>query len=315
MGGHEVLRDPLKIRLGVAKRHYLLRAQRVWLRQWVRRNGTDQPPRAPVFVVGCPRSGTSLVYALLRRHDAFRAPSGEGHLLWNAYQHPRFTGWSSDRAEAGDVRPEEPRYLYSVIGRTSGGHRFLDKTPKNVLKLPYLAALFPDASFVLLRRDGRDTVNSLIEGWEVRQTPSYRLPQKLELADYRGRLWCFVLPPGWREWARTSVADVAAFQYASSYDTLLADKPLLPQGSVVELAYEDLVRDPVPQVTRVLEHLRLLPTEPVLEMARDLRAYPVVANSPPRADKWRARYDDITRVWTHIAPTMQRLGYEVGARP
>jgi hypothetical protein len=311
----EMLRDPLRVRLGVAKRHYLLRAQRIALRRRVARNGTDEPPTRPVFVVGCPRSGTSLVYTLLRCHDAFRSPEGEGHLLWNAYQHPRFTGWSSDRATAADVRPEEPRFIYSVISQISGEGRFLDKTPKNVLKIPYLARLFPDATFVLLRRDGRDTVNSLIEGWQVRQTPSYRLPQRLELADYRGRLWSFILPPEWRRWARSSVAEVAAYQYASSYDVALEDVRALPPDSVVHLAFEDFLARPEREASRVLERLGLKPTESVLEMARNLDRYPVVTNSAPRAEKWRERAHEIARVWPLIEPTMERLGYDVTARP
>jgi len=109
------------------------------------------------------------------------------------------------------VRPAERRYLYTAIKTMAGEMRFLDKTPKNILKLPYLASLFPDATFVFVKRDAPDTLNSLIEGWTVRFGIPYRLPQRLELADYRGRYWCYVLPERWREWARTSVGDVAAF--------------------------------------------------------------------------------------------------------
>jgi hypothetical protein len=315
VGPPEMLRDPLRVRLGVAKRHYLLRAQRITLRRRVARSGTEEPPVRPVFLVGCPRSGTSLVYSLLRRHEVFRSPQGEGHLLWNAYQHPCFSAWSSDRATAADLAPEEPRFVYSAIRMISRDRRFLDKTPKNVLKIPYLARLFPDASFILLRRDGRDTVNSLIEGWQVRQTPSYRLPQRLELADYRGRLWCFILPPGWRRWARTSVAEVAAFQYASSYEVALEDVRALPPDSVVELAFEDFLLRPVEEATRVLERIGLEPTEPVLDLARNLDRYPVVTNSAPRAEKWRERAHEIERVWPHIEPTMEHLGYDVTVRP
>jgi len=41
------------------------------------------------------------------------------------------------------VRPAERRYLYTAIKTMAGEMRFLDKTPKNILKLPYLASLFP----------------------------------------------------------------------------------------------------------------------------------------------------------------------------
>jgi hypothetical protein len=302
--------DSWRVRLGTFKRHNLLRAQRLLMQRRVRRRGTEEPPRRPVFIVGCPRSGTSLVYTLLGRHEAFRSPEGEGHLLWNAFQHPRHKGWSSDRATAADVRPGEARYLYSVIRELVGEHRFLDKTPKNVLKIPYLQALFPDAKFLFLKRDGRDVVASLIEGWEVRQTPSYRLPQRLELADYRGRYWCFVLPEGWRDYARTSIADVAAFQYASCYDTALADLRAVDPDAVKELAFEDLLARPREVTARLLEDLALPASEPVMDMAGRLHATPIQSNSPPRPEKWRDRAEVIARVLPRIAPTMERLGYE-----
>jgi hypothetical protein len=309
-GEERLITDPWRVRVGTFKRHNLLRAKRLVKKQRMRLRGTDEPPVRPVFIIGCPRSGTSLVYTLLGRHEAFRSLEGEGHLLWNAYQHPRRTGWSSDRATGADVRPGEARYLYTLIREIAGDHRFLDKTPKNVLKVPYLRALFADATFLLLKRDGRDVVNSLIEGWEVRQTPSYRLPRRLELADYKGRYWCFVLPPGWRDLAQTSIADVAAHQYASSYETALADLGDVEPERIVELAFEDLLARPVVEAARLLESLGLPPSDAVVEMAGRLSSTSIQSNSPPRPEKWRDRAEVIARVLPRIAPIMERLGYE-----
>lgn len=306
-----MIEDPARVWLGNAKRRNLRRLQRLWLHGVAAVRGTDEPPSRPIFVVGCPRSGTSLLFTLLRRHDDVRSLPGEGHVLWSTYQHPRLKGWSSDRLTAEDIRPREPRYLYTGVRRIAGAHRFLDKTPKNVLRMPYLAKLFPDARFVLLKRDGRATVSSLIEGWRVRQSPSYRLPERLQLSDYQGRMWSYILPPGWRDWTHTSIAEVAAFQYVSSYEIALDDTNALKPDAVVELAFEDLVRNPVDEVARLLDRLELGPSSRVTEMAQDLGAYPVMANSPPRPDKWRDRSNDIERVLPQIAPTMARLGYDV----
>jgi hypothetical protein len=220
-------------------------------------------------------------------------------------------GWSSDRVTEDDVKPGEPRFLYTGIRRIAGDRRFLDKTPKNVLRIPYLTKLFPDATFVLLKRDGRDTVSSLIEGWKVRQSPSYRLPEPLDLSDYRGRMWSFVLPPGWREWASSSIAEVAAFQYAASYEIALDDKECLPPDSVVEVRFEELLQSPRREVPWLLERLELSPSTEVMDIALNLNAYPVMSNSPPRREKWRDRADEIARVMPRIAPTMARLGYVV----
>lgn len=304
-----MIEDSLRVRLGMRKRRVATVAQRARLRLAAARRGTDVPPRAPVFVLGSPRSGTSLLFKLLGRHPELRSLGGEGHVLWNTYQHPRLKGWSSDRAVAADVSEPERRFMYRSVSALVGTRRFLEKTPKNMLRIPYLEELFEDARYVFLKRDGRAVVNSLIEGWEVRQSPVYRLPQPLELDDYRGRLWSFVLPPEWRTWAKTSIAQVAAFQYASSYDFALADLGQVPPQRVVELRFEDLLERPLEETARMLAGLELPPAPEVEEVAANLAGNVVQSNSPPRPDKWKERGDRIAAVMPMVEPTMRRLGY------
>ena len=83
-----------------------------------------------------------------------------------------------------------------------------------------------------------------------------------------------------------------------------------PTQSVVEITYEDLVSRPVEEVSRLLDALDLPPLDSVMEVAGNLSAYPVVANSPPRPEKWRERADQIAAVMPRLAPTMERLGYD-----
>lgn len=301
--------DPLALRAGTFVKRRRLHLQRLLLRAEAATRGTDEAPRQPIIVVGCPRSGTTLLFRLLRRHEALGSPRGEGHVLWNTFHHPRMHEWSSDRVVAEDIRPGERRYIYTGVKRLSRGARFLDKTPRNSLKIPYLRALFPDAVFVLLKRNGPDTVSSLIEGWTVRHGVSYRLPEPLRLREYHGRLWSYVLPPGWRDVAGTSIAMVAAFQYVSSYETALDDMASLPPEARYDIVFEDLLEDPLEQTASLLEALGLPPSEGVMDMARNLGAHPVQANSPPRPEKWRLRAGQIASVLADITPTMARLGY------
>ncbi|CAN5576983.1 hypothetical protein BH20ACT23_BH20ACT23_23510 [soil metagenome] len=264
----------------------------------------------PIFVLGCPRSGTTLLFRLLQCHEGLGTPSGEGHILWNKYQHPRFRGWTSDRLTAEDVQPEEPVFLYTAIDRIAGGKRFLDKTPRNCLRVPYLVSLFPDASFVLLKRDGPPTVSSLIEGWTVRHGVSYRLPVDLDLDEYQGNLWCYMLPPGWKTLRDTSIRDIAAHQYVASYETALNDLSSIPSDRVASLTYEELVSRPVEVLSDLLAALDLPPSAAVSAMANDLSSHQVQTNSPPRPDKWRDRIEEIREVMPLISPTMERMGYE-----
>lgn len=274
------------------------------------RSRRGERPRRPIFIVGCPRSGTTLAFSLLSRSAMVRSLGHEGHALWNAYQHPRLRGWSSDRVTARQIQPSEPAFLYGAIGSIADSYRFLEKTPKNVMRIDYLAALFPDAMFVLVKRDGRAVVSSLIEGWLARRGISYRLPVGLELAEYVGRYWSYILPPTWQSMVYSSVADIAALQYAASYEIALADTAALPADSVVEVFYEELVSRPVDELRRILERLDLDESHSALTIAGQLKRHVVGAISMPHEGKWRERQESVDRILPLIAPTMTRLGYE-----
>lgn len=305
-----VVSDPLPDRMELFLRRRQLHLRRMWLRTLVRAEQDVDPPRDPIFIIGCPRSGTTLLFRLLQRHVDVGTPGGEGHILWNTFQHPRERGWSSDRLLEDDIEPRERKFFYAAIRRMTGEGRFLDKTPRNCLRIPYLLELFPGARFVLLKRDGPPTVSSLIEGWRVRHGISYRLPERLELAEYRGRLWSYLLPPGWRELKHTTIADVAARQYVAAYENALTDIKRVPQELVTEITYESLVSRPVPVIEALLEDLRLPPSTEVVSMASDLSKHEVQVNSPPRPDKWKQRADEVARIFPTISPTTRRLGYK-----
>lgn len=272
-------------------------------------------PERPVFVVGCPRSGTSMLYTLLAQHPDLASTGEEGHVLWDAYQHPAKKGWGSDRATADDVHDDERGFLYGAIRRIAGSRRFLDKTPKSSLRIPYLDRLFPDATFVFLHRDGRATVSSLIEGWSLRRGIAYRLPVRLELEEYRGRYWSYLLPPGWRHRIRGSIADVAAFQYRAANEHALRDLAPLESSRLIRVAYEDLIRDPASVTSLLLDGLELHRSAGVERFAARIHERPIGSLTPPHPGKWRARGDQIERVLPRIAPTMQALGYDVHGAP
>ncbi|MDQ4065588.1 MAG: sulfotransferase, partial [Actinomycetota bacterium] len=105
----------------------------------------------PVFIVGAPRSGTSLLYTILRRSSQLRHWPGESHEIWEADVHPAARGWESnvlgpDEA-APDVAARIRRSFFLVTGKK---HRLVDKTPRNALRVPFVDAIFPDATYVYL---------------------------------------------------------------------------------------------------------------------------------------------------------------------
>lgn len=271
-----------------------------------------KPPPPPVFVIGCPRSGTSILYRALSASPEMASIRHEGHLLWEAFNHPSRHGWSSNALTAEDVTDIERKYVYRVLRVVGGRRRFVDKTPKNCLRVSYLNALFPEATFVFLRRRAADNVSSLMQGWRARpRYAGYELPQALEgLGELNGHTWSFVLIPGWRELRNASLEEVCARQYVECNEAILRARRELDPARTVDVAYEDLVARPSEEVARVYGELGLRFTDEAAVFAADLRRTPINALTPPREEKWRdENLDEIRRILPLVAETERRLGY------
>ena len=158
----------------------------------------------PILVIGCPRSGTSALLELLVRSPELASVHSEGHILWDAYHHPRDRGWDSDAL--GARRRERARARLHLPGgedvrwRSVRPRRPASSTrpPRTACASPTWTELFPDARFVFIRRDAPGTVNSLIEAWRARpRFVKYRLPETLDgLGEFSGNRWSFALDPG-----------------------------------------------------------------------------------------------------------------------
>ena len=264
-------------------------------------------PERPVFVVGCPRSGTTVVFDLLRANPALASIGQEGHVLWESFHHPREHGWRSNALGAGDVRGFERRYLawaIPALARPKGG-RFLDKTPRNSLRLPYLDALFPDASYVFVQRDGRAVVSSLVVAWRERQHPAYVLPVPFSIPGIPDRAWHFVLPPGWRDLDGRPLEDVCAHQYVTATDAILRFRDQLDPARRADVRYEDLLADPAGQMEHVHQALDVAFADAQARRAREL------VRTPSGPEKWRTVTPaEVERVLPTIEPWLDRTGYQ-----
>jgi hypothetical protein len=138
---------------------------------------------SPIFIVGCPRSGTALLRDLLRSHPHITFPS-ESHFipkLFRAYGDPqnerqaiqlanvilkmrwvRAWGLSLDPSSFADCRSyrEVLSRLYEKWTRKEGKIRWGDKTPQYVAEIPTLLEIFPSCKIIHIYRDGRDVALS-----------------------------------------------------------------------------------------------------------------------------------------------------------
>jgi hypothetical protein len=124
------------------------------------------------FVVGCSRSGTTLLRAMLDAHPALAVPP-ESHfalapsvraLRRALRREPWFALWEIDAPDLHGLDcADAVRALFAAYAAARGKPRYADKTPYYVSHLPRLAARFPEARFVHVVRDGRDVALSLLE--------------------------------------------------------------------------------------------------------------------------------------------------------
>jgi hypothetical protein len=144
--------------------------------------------KPPVFILGCPRSGTTLLYHMLQSAGGFAAYRKETHLydmvvprfgdLKTAASRQEFLNeWLNsyfgklpdldvapllrdavDRSRSGG---RFLRLLMESIARAQGAERWMEATPAHVLYIHEIKRDFPDALIVHVIRDGRDSALSL----------------------------------------------------------------------------------------------------------------------------------------------------------
>jgi hypothetical protein len=279
--------------------------------------------RAPIVILGAPRSGTTMLYDALARSADLYSLGGESHAILEGPFAPARCGWHGNAVgarEAAAAPLAALREAFARAARTPAGAaaapgepiRLLEKTPKNCLRIPLLRALFPDAHYVFLRRDGRATLASLLAGWRAGgRYESYTLPEPLRIPGHAGARWCFLLPPGWRALRDRPLAEVCAAQWSAAVEAVLEAAPALrAEGRFHEVAYEALVRDPRRVLEALCERLALPFEERLLDAAGGLRQVNTVR--APRDDKWREASTELAPVLPRIAELQARLGYPTG---
>lgn len=272
----------------------------------------------PVFVVGCSRSGTTVTYETLAAAPQFLSFGWEIPQFWNSLHGPLNNGWHSESAGAEHAKPAHRdaalRYFYQRLG----AGWVLDKTCINVMRIPYLHALFPQARFVFIQRDGRDNISSMMDGWRMGRTDG-----RFELTQFFGpfpdpvainggefKEWSFFLAPGWQQYSRASLEEVCAFQWISANRMALEARRHVPAAQWIHLRYEDIFERPVQMFGETFERLGVPFTAELRARCADLQPTSVVRGRPQR-QKWKdSNPEAVRRVLPTIAPMLRELGYD-----
>jgi len=278
--------------------------------------------KAPVFIVGCPRSGTSFLYHLLLSAGGF----AEFHTQMNVYdvmepiygdlgvlnhrkaairEWLRSKGFAVSSLDAGDIETkiladchgagDFLRIIMEEVAREQGVERWIDSTPTNVPHMLRIQRDFPKAQFVHIIRDPRDVALSLDKRAWSRPLPWDKKKSLLAAGLY----WEWIVKKG------RKLGAMLAPQYIEVRYEDLVERPREALGTLgaflqEDLDYERIQRDGIGSVKKPLTSFK--------EDLQEGRFTPV--------GRWREKFppDQLLRFETLVGEYMEELGYAVSRK-
>ncbi len=275
-----------------------------------------KPPelQKPIFIVGCSRAGTTLVYKTFSESAILGSLQKETHDFWSSMHPPSERGWDTHEIPPHLASEAEREYVSRFFFASTGKTRIVDKNNQNGLSISYLHKLFPDAYFVFIKRNPGDNINSLIYGWgkaEEFGTWSKALPERVAIENGRYIHWCFFLANGWRQYTHASIEEVCAFQYRAINEAILKSKQDIPKEQWYDLCYETLIADPVNGFREVIQGCNMTFDDHLERHCRYVIKNPYNAFSEIKIDKWKesSNRKKIERVLASVDETARKLGY------
>jgi hypothetical protein len=283
--------------------------------------------KPPVILFGNFRSGTTLLQKLISTHSDVVALY-EPVSLW-LYADP---GRSHDEFDENDATDRVKRYIRNEFLKYQQQHEnriIVEKTPHNILRIPYVHAVFPEARFLYIVRNPLSFVSSVELKWQQPATRR-RIVKRLkftpitQLHHYLRRFisqqwnkrilrrkYLSVWGPrykGIQEDLKTEdMMIVMARQWSRSSSKAEKDLAHFENGQVLRLRYEDFVQDPISHLERICAHCGLQMTEAMATTAREMV-------KTDRKLKWQ-RFEPqvLARILPELYDEMERHGYEIPA--
>ncbi|MGI9463132.1 MAG: sulfotransferase, partial [Aestuariivirgaceae bacterium] len=244
--------------------------------------GKGDPSSRPIFIVGMPRSGTTLVEQVLASHSAVHAV-GERKDLANLCKSidqsmdRQFPDWIDD------LQPEQfaeygRAYVESIAAGAPQAGRITDKMLTNFKLLGFIALILPNAKVVHVRRHPLDACLS-----------------------------CFSQP--FTEGSHYSYDLAELGRYYKAYHRLMSHwKKVLPDGLLTTLDYEDVVADTEGSARRLIGHCGLEWEAGCLDFQKTKRAVKTASAAQVREKVYSSSVGRWRNYEKHLAPLIEALG-------
>ena len=230
----------------------------------------------PVFIVGMPRSGTSLVEQILASHSEVHG-AGEltqlTELMLSLYQS---SGLPQD---AGKLKTLENEYRKFLRDLNHGNKQWVvDKMPTNFRWIGFILAAFPDAKVIRVNRNPRAVCWSIF----CRYFPAKGMAYSADLEDIA--------------------------RYYLLYEDLMDFWHRRFPGKVYELQYESLTENQEQESRRLIEYLDLLWEDACLDFHKTERWVETASDAQVRQPIYKGSSDAWRSFEDHLAPMLDILG-------
>jgi tetratricopeptide (TPR) repeat protein len=251
------------------------------------RAGEGDPSSAPIFVLGMPRSGSTLIEQILASHPQIHGAGELSNLQIAMHSVLKGNGQPVPFPECvpaldGDtLRRIGQSYLAGLPGLAAGKARIIDKMPGNFLYAGLIRLILPNARIIHTVRDPIDTcVSCYSKLFMFGQRFSYDLG---ELGRYYRR-----------------------------YRELMAHwRAVLPSDAMIDVSYEDVVDDLEGQARRMIDYCGLPWDDRCLSFHRNSRQVKTASTVQVRQPLFRTSLQRWRRYEAGLAPLLRELGYLV----
>lgn len=281
----------------------------------------------PILIIGCNRSGTTLLFRNLSEHPRTWTLYEEGQdIFYRCYPQHEELG---DRVVASPS-PEEAERIRRDFFRAAHNKelfkdtpllkllprklfqrplsrlykraplRLVEKTPANSLRVPLLAELFPSGRFIFLIRRPEEVISSLMQGWRRWSGVT---------GEWSFTKWHYLAPPGWRQWTNRSLEEICAFQWIESVRIAWEDLNEHCGDRFMLVRHEDAVSEPRATYREILEFCEL-PASGHFDRQVNRSAERVFTHggSKPRPEKWKDLHEaEIDAVRPMFQPLRDRF--------
>lgn len=283
--------------------------------------------KPPIFLIGNYRSGTTITQKLIGLHPDV-VTWYEPRTLW-LYADP---GRRQDVFTGTDATEKVVRYIrgqFLAYQISNGNRRIMENTPSNILRVPYVHGIFPEATFLFITRNPFSFISSMELKWQRTKTlkgirRTLATTPISQLHHYAGafirqmfakkvlrRKYAPTYGPRYdgidRDLKEHGKLTVIARQWALCNRQAREDLARLGDGRVLTCRYEDLMRDTEATLRRIYGHCGLTVSDDILQQAKEIV-------DPGRQEKWlRLDREALRAVLPELEEEMRVCGYEIPA--